>query len=276
MKLLLFLLGAASLHAATATEVIEQIRKATAVEWKTDTVDTIKAGDPQTQITGIATTFAATLDVLKKASAAGKNMIVAHEPTFYNHQDAVSGMENDAVLSAKQAFISEHKMVVFRFHDNWHARRPDGILLGMTKALGWDKYQLADNPHHYALPPQSLATLAKSVKDKLSIGTARYVGDPNMRVGRVALLPGAAGSPAQIRLLQDPIVDLLVIGETREWETVEYVRDAQSAGKKKALLILGHVPSEELGMDECARWLTTLLPGIPVSFIPAGEPFRAP
>ena len=42
-----------------------------------------------------------------------------------------------AVWATKDKFIRDHKMVVFRFHDHWHARRPDGVMQGMTKALGW-------------------------------------------------------------------------------------------------------------------------------------------
>ncbi len=36
-------------------------------------------------------------------------------------------------------------------------------------------------------------------------------------------------------------MNLIVIGEAREWETVEYVRDASQAGMPKAVIILGHV-----------------------------------
>ena len=36
-----------------------------------------------------------------------------------------------------------------------------------------------------------------------------------------------------------------MIGEAREWETVEYVDDAVAAGQKKALIIIGHIPSEQ-------------------------------
>ncbi len=260
----------------TASEIIARIQKKIGISGDPQTVDTIKAGDPNTPITGIATTFSATLDVLKRAAAAGQNLIVAHEPTFYHGLDSIKGMENDPVLTAKQAFIAEHRMVVFRFHDGWHAREPDGILLGMTKALGWEKYQAADRPHLFTLPENNVATIARTIKDKLRIQTARYVGDPAMRTGKIGLIPGAAGSSRQMEMLRRDDVNILVIGETREWETVEYVRDAVNAGKKKALIILGHVPSEEAGMEECARWLKTFIPEVPVAYVPAGEPFRAP
>src|SRR5438034_809845 len=83
-----FLLGmSAGLAAAqeprlTARAVIERIQKNIGVPWQAQTVDTFKAGDPDTPVTGIATTFMATYDVLQRAAASGKNLIVTHEPTF--------------------------------------------------------------------------------------------------------------------------------------------------------------------------------------------------
>jgi putative NIF3 family GTP cyclohydrolase 1 type 2 len=58
-----------------------------------------------------------------------------------------------------------------------------------------------------------------------------------------------------MRLLVSDHVDALVIGETREWETVEYARDAVAQGREKSLIILGHAASEEGGLESCARWI---------------------
>jgi len=58
-------------------------------------------------------------------------------------------------------------------------------------------------------------------------------------------------------------VEVLLVGETREWETVEYAADAASEGRKKALIVIGHVPSEQAGMEECARWLKTFVKYVP-------------
>ncbi len=52
------------------------------------TVDTFKAGDPDSRVNGIAVTMMATLDVLQRAAAHGDNLIITHEPTFFDHLDA--------------------------------------------------------------------------------------------------------------------------------------------------------------------------------------------
>jgi putative NIF3 family GTP cyclohydrolase 1 type 2 len=272
---LIVLTASAAEPQMTARQVIERIQKNVGVPWSGDTVDTFKAGDPDTKVTGIATTFAATFDVLQRAAASGKNLIIAHEPTFYNHLDKLDEIPpGDRVLAEKRKFIEDHHMVVFRFHDHWHRHRPDGILEGMTSALGWADYRSKTAPNLFVMPETTLDGLTNSIRDRMQIARIRVVGNPAMRLTRVALLPGAAGSRGQMELLEREDVDVLVIGETREWETVEYTRDAVSEGRKKALIIMGHVPSEEAGMDECARWLKTFLTGIPIEYVPAGEPFR--
>jgi putative NIF3 family GTP cyclohydrolase 1 type 2 len=90
------------------------------------------------------------------------------------------------------------------------------------------------------------------------------------------MMPGAGGSLEQMRLLARADVDLLVVGETREWETVEYARDAIAQGRRKGLVILGHALSEEGGMRYCAKWLKTFIKDVPVEFVEAGEPFWPP
>lgn len=79
-----------------------------------------------------------------------------------------------------------------------------------------------------------------------------------------------------MKALDSPDVDVVVIGETREWEAVEYARDTITAGKKKGLIVLGHVPSEEYGMEECARWLKTFITEVPIQYLPGGDPFWRP
>ena len=124
----------------TAREVVAEIQKQVGVEWQKETVDTFKAGNPDTPVTGIAVTMMATMDVLQRASAKGLNFVITHEPIFYAHLDTPEGMpQNDPVWAEKRAFIEKHGMVVWRFHDHWHMRKPDGIEAGMVHALGWEK-----------------------------------------------------------------------------------------------------------------------------------------
>ena len=69
-------------------------------------------------------------------------------------------------------------------------------------------------------------------------------------------------------------VDVVVTGEAAEWEICEYVRDAVGIGLRKALVVIGHEKREEPGMRYLTEWLRPLLDGIPITHIPAGEPFN--
>ncbi len=280
-RMVLFALAAAPLAVAaepatlTARQAIERIQKNVGVPWREETVDKFKAGNPDTQLKGIATTFMATMDVLQRAAASGHNLVISHEPTFYNHLDKTGEFEKDPVYETKRAFIEKNNLVVWRFHDFLHARNPDSVTEGVTAALGWAKYRKAGELPLFVVPETTVKRAAEEVARKLSIRTSRIVGDPTLKVTRIGLMPGAAGAEAQIQALRRDDVELLMIGETTEWETIAYVRDAATQGRHKALLLLGHVPSEEPGMDDCVKWLRTFISEVPIDFIPAGEPFQA-
>lgn len=262
----------------TAGQIIEQIKAHIGVAWREETVDTIKAGDPNTPVTGIATTMMATFDVIKRAQAEGKNLIITHEPTFYSHQDKsdVLEKENDSVWADKLKFIVDHKMVIWRFHDHWHMRRPDGIMEGVLNALAWQKFYNADTRLVKLPSAVTLEALAADVQKKLGAKVLRVVGDKQMKVTTIAMQPGAGGPVGHRRALQRPEVEVLLIGEVPEWETIEYVNDAVAQGKRKALLLVGHIPSEQPGMENCAVWLKTFLTGVPIGFVATIEPFWTP
>lgn len=258
----------------TAAEAMQRIIAATGATPPANTVDTLKAGDPDTVVTGIVTTFMDTYPVLEKAVASGKNLIISHEPTFYNHLDQQAQFAADPVYQQKLAYIREHHLVVYRFHDTWHMRQPDGILVGMVNQFGWKKYQNGSNSILFTFPRMTVGQIAASLQKSTGARAIRIVGDPALPVTKVALMVGASGSDEQIKVLEQEDVQLVVAGESREWETVPYVVDAAAEGRHKALILLGHVVSEEAGMDECAHWLRSIFPGMSIQFIPAGEPFH--
>jgi len=258
----------------SAREVVAAIQEHVGVPWRKETVDTFKAGDPETRVTGIAVTMMATMDVLERASAQGLNFVITHEPTFYAHLDTPEGMaESDPVWAEKRAFIEKHGMVVWRFHDHWHMRKPDGIEAGMVHALGWEKYQSANDEHLFVLPETTVKGLAEEVAKKLDSPVVRVVGNGEMKVTKVGLSPGAAGFATETHALESEDVEVLLVGETREWETVEYAADAVTEGRKKALIVIGHIPSEQAGMEECTRWLKTFEGGVRVEFVATKQPF---
>ena len=89
LALQLPLVGQEAHASITVAQVIDRIKSNVGVPWRQQTVDNLIAGSPTAVVKGIATTMMATLDVLKRASAAGCNMVITHESTFFSHQDNI-------------------------------------------------------------------------------------------------------------------------------------------------------------------------------------------
>ena len=258
----------------TAQQVVDRIRGAVGVPWRDTTVDTFKAGDPQTIVTGIATTVMATLPVLRQAAAAGRNLIVTCEPTFYNGNDDPGPRATDPIYVAKKAFIDERRLVVWRFQEHWGARTPNEFAAALAETLGWTKYRTPENPQIYAIPATTVGALARHVRTRLGVRAMRVIGDAGMRVRRVVLSPGTTTLKTTIDNL--PKADLILSGEPREWEAVEYVHDTASAGQPKGMIAVGRVVSEEPGMRACAVWLRKLIPEVTIDSIAVGDPYWKP
>lgn len=260
----------------TAGQVIDRIKANVGIPWRQHTVDNLIAGAPTLPVRGIATTMMATLAVLQRASAAGRNMVITHESTFFSHQDNVEQLKQDKTYLFKLDFIEKNNMAVFHFHDHWHGRRPDGIATGMMRELGWEKNVDPANPRRFHFDAVPLARFVQDIEAKLKIRTMRVLGDPKLAVNRVAASWGYVSQFPGTPMIASPDVDVLIAGETREWELVEYVQDAIASGRNKALIVLGHVVSEQAGMKYCAEWLKPIVPEVPVEFIAAPEPFWLP
>jgi len=238
-----------------------------------NTVDTLKSGSGDQQVTGIVTTMFATVKVIEEAAKINANFIIAHEPTYYNHNDDPDWVKNNGVQKSKQALLEEKKIAVWRFHDHWHRYRPDGIRNGVLKKLGWLQYYQPDNPAMVQIPSVSLKDLVAHLKSSLGINHLRVIGDLDQQCSKIGLIPGAAGSEMQVSLVEKEKPDVLVIGETREWETVEYIRDGQLLGRKTSLIVLGHAASEDPGMEWLVDWLQPKVPEVKISHIASGDPF---
>ena len=263
--------------ALTAGEVVNRIKANLGVAWRDATYrDTFKFGGPETEVTGIATTVFCSYEVVQRAVAAGLNMIIPHEDTYWNDRDDVSVVSGDPLYATKTAFMKKHNVVVFRIHDHMHSQRPDFTYVGAARALGLEsRYETAPQSHRFTLPETTLGALAADFQKRLGAKALRVVGDPNARVSRIQLGVGYA-TPA----VNNPEVDVVVSGELQEtdggFDSPEYVLDAVAMGIPKGWIMLGHAISEEQGMLEMENWVKTFNPEVPVELVRAGEPFWVP
>jgi putative NIF3 family GTP cyclohydrolase 1 type 2 len=262
-------------------KVVETIKRACSSPDLEKTCDLLISGDWDDEVKGIVTTFMATVDVIKKASDKGVNMIITHEPTYFTswEMENTDWMQEDEVYQKKRALIEENEIIIWRFHDHMHMHDPDLIFVGMERELGWEGFKEPQRKHVYEIPRTTVRELTQAMSEKLGVGTPRIVGNPEDKIERVALLVGGGSlglgrEEMPMELMRKANLDTIVCGEILEWTLCAYARDASQLGFNKSLIILGHNRTEEAGMKYLPEWLSELLPDMPITFIESGEPFK--
>lgn len=269
-------LAAASAHAQAtgrtllAGEIVDRVKSHLGIPWNAASYrDTYKIGGPDTPVKGIATSFGTNLRVMQLSNRAGLNMIVTHEPTFWSDPDTIALVQNDALYRLKRGYGDRNGMVVWRIHDHWHARKPDGIRTGWNRAMGWDKYQVNGDLSLFEIPPTTLAELARYIAKTLDTKSLRMIGDPNLPVSRVA----RGGHPLDPNMLAPLRADVIIVSEAREYDSFEYVRDLVRSGARKGAIFMSHTSGEDEGMHEFAAWAPAFIPEVPIRYIPTTDEF---
>ena len=164
----------------TADDVVERIKKNLGIPWNAQTYrDTFKAGSPETEVKGIATTFMATLDLLQRAHAAGMNFVITHEPTFWSDADTTKEFADDPIYRFKVDFCQQEQYGGLAIPRS-HTRAPAGSDLGWAGAragMGRTARPRPTSADSRFRPPRSGA-LAADVKRRLNARALRVVGDP--------------------------------------------------------------------------------------------------
>ena len=261
-------------------EIVEVILAVNGGRKLEKTCDQLIEGNWENQVTGVVTTFMATVDVIHQTVAKGYNLIITHEPTYFTGSDRTDWLKGDPVYQRKKTLIEDNQVSIWRYHDHMHTGNTDLIYTGLLEDLGWINYLDTEfpRPHCYSIPLTSVTDLVGFFKKKLGMKVIRVVGNPEMKCRRVGILVGGGSlglgrEEMPAKLMHDQQLDVMICGEITEWTLSAYVRDAAALGFNKVMIIVGHERSEEPGMKELANRLQPFLKEIPVHFIDAGEPF---
>ena len=249
------------------------------------TSDTVKIGDVNQECTGIAVTVSVTVDVIRRAKAAGCNLIIGHEPLFYGDAEYDPILEQDPVYLMKKQLLEESGIVVYRDHDHMHGpggpmakvhTETDYIYYGIMKELGWEACRMGEEtkPLWYKVPKTTAGALSGQLLGAFDLTGARLVGDPETEVQTVFLCEHVQGRGDYETIAKAAEADLMIPLEIVDWTLTSYVRDACQLGMPKAILEMGHFNTEELGM----KYLAKLLPevtgaDVPVKFIKSGDTY---
>ncbi|MBN1348294.1 Nif3-like dinuclear metal center hexameric protein [candidate division KSB1 bacterium] len=104
-----------------------------------NTVDTFKAGDPATVVTGIAVGWMSYFRALEETVESGCNVFITHEPTFYDHHDNDPSVFDFDIAHRKKDFIRRNNLVIIRCHDVWDRMPEIGITDSWAQFLGLSK-----------------------------------------------------------------------------------------------------------------------------------------
>lgn len=236
------------------------------------TCDTIKSGDPDKELKKVGVTMLATVDVVRRAKEMGLDMLIVHEPTYYDHMENII---KTPVTDAKRKLIEDSGIVIWRYHDKMHHRDIDQIPEGEIHYLGL-KGKMEKTPYSASYvftcdTPITATSLAEIMKDKLGLKHLRIAGEMNKKSTRLAACFGTPGGVYD--LLRDESIEIVMTGEACEWQLAEYARDASALGFNKTLMIMGHIPSERDGMRLLAERLKEKYPFETV-YIECGEAFH--
>ncbi|WP_099225147.1 Nif3-like dinuclear metal center hexameric protein [Listeria costaricensis] len=271
-----------------AIQMIIEKSQAQAVD-ETKTIDQVIIGDVNQELTGIVTTFMATIDVIKEADQLGANFIITHEPTWFNGRDRTAWLLEDAVYEEKLALIKSKGITIWRFHDYMHMGEKDLIYAGFEEALGWKGKTLTKNPAStnildrseicYEIEEMASRELIEQLKNALGNEPVRFIGAKDARSKRIGVLLGGSSlglgdETNPMQLIQARELDTVICGDITEWTISAYIRDAVQLGQNKSMIVLGHERSEEIGMKALNKWLEGLSLGTAIHFVDSKEPFE--
>lgn len=259
----------------TVGDVIAILRPETLGELKSDV---LLSGSPDTQVHSVAIAFSASHAVIRQAIADGVDLLVTHEGVYYSHFHDPARFASDPVAREKSELIARSGLAIYRCHDFWHRKSPDGIMEGLVRAVGWEAESLRHEAVHSVVELARAVTagdIVRRLKERLRLPGVRVVGDFAQPCRRIGLTAGyRGGGELALPLFERERLDLLVVGEGPEWETPEYVADAVAQGRTRTLVVLGHAESEAPGMRLLADWLGERLPGARVRFLESPPSLR--
>lgn len=253
-----------------AFEIIEELFALADERDYSKTCDTLKAGNPDVETDKVAITMFPTPEVIKKAKEWGAQLLIVHEPMYYNNMDKHS---DEKIECEKRKLVEDSGLTIYRFHDHPHFTTPDIIATGQLKTLdlgGEIEYtDVFDLVRIHLDKPVTPFALAKIIEERCGIKHTRICGARDAECTTISCMFGMPGGVFDE--LKNEKSEIVLTGEACEWTLCEYARDASQLGHKKALIVMGHIGSERDGMKYTAELLKKLHPELLIKYFECGE-----
>lgn len=239
------------------------------------TVDRVIAGDPQREAKGVAVCWMPYSSTLREAAERGANIVVAHEPTFFDHFELRNQPGHPRMERAKDQklrLIDELGITILRCHDVWDAIPEVGTpfmwgpYLGLQKLVASQRYL-----HVYEIPETTALAFTQAIATrtaKAGQSTLEFYGDPDRVITKVGI---GTGCCSEAMALYDLGADLAVSVDdiARAWIVGEYCNDSGDP-----LIVVNHGVSEDCAMESLKDAVQNMIPGIPVFRIVQGASYR--
>jgi putative NIF3 family GTP cyclohydrolase 1 type 2 len=208
---------------------------------------------------------------IRRAHESGANLIITHEPTFFNHWDETAEFAQDQACKDKVALLEETGMTVIRIHDVWDRFPEFGIHDSWARRLGLTDVVRSDARHTlFKVDTTPLGSFAGRVKERMGVEGVRFAGPCERPVTHVALGVGAWGGIGNLKMCMALGADVFITGETVEWETVRFALESGMA-----MIVVGHNNSEEFGMQAMADFLSRRFPALGIIiYVPTADPYH--
>lgn len=228
-----------------------------------NTVDTVKAGDPARPVKKAGVCWYGAMATLRKAHEAGCDALICHEPVFWEHAAPEQHWRTRDPGAAKQAFLNQTGMGILRAHDSWDQWPVIGIRDSWAHFLGLEQcvYASTENRYHavYAVAPQTLQEFAQYIADRikpLGEDSVQIMGDPHRMIRRAAVGVGCAGPDTEC-IEQGADALILCYDGASYWATRERLYEQGAA-----VVTVEHGTSEMPGMENLCKHLAEKFPGV--------------
>ncbi len=217
----------------------------------------LQVGDPSWPVKKVWVALDPLPEVVERACAAEVDLLITHHPLIMTPFKSLDLSQYPGPIITR-AIAS--RMALFCAHTNFDSVSEglNDILcnrIGLTDVKPMEENEdgvLEGIGRIGTLPSaQPLEAFARMVKKSLGLNWLRCVGDPHMEVQKAAVCTGSGGSLMELFFATD--ADVYVTGDLK----YHNARDAEAAGR--ALLDIGHFPSEHLMVEPLARRLQALM-----------------
>jgi len=234
---------------------------------RSNTVDTVKSGDPEKGISSVAVAWMSTIENLRLAYNEGCDLFITHEPTFWHHSQDEKPERTEVPGIAKQEFLDETGMVILRVHDIWDPWPVIGIRDSWAKGLELENRLAEDSSKFvavYKIPETTLAGFAKHVAEKvkpLGQDSVWVLGDPNWRISRPAVGTGC-GTPGLDIIKKGADVVIVCDDGFSYWHSGERFYE-MGVG----VVMVSHGTSEMWGIENLANYIRMTFPELKVKYL---------